>query len=149
VAERLQANGWEVFCPLKMEWRQWSDRKKKVQTPYFRSYVFAKFSMEEEKLALLQTPGVVKILFWLGKPAVIRDEEMQDVQRFFTIYGDEDITTERMEVGASYQISRGVWAGQSGVLVWQNADRAMLEIPSLNMRFSIRKKYLTPQGGVG
>ena len=43
VAQRLADKGIEVFCPTKIEERQWSIESK-VEVPYFQSYVFAKFS---------------------------------------------------------------------------------------------------------
>ncbi|HET8573269.1 MAG TPA: UpxY family transcription antiterminator [Edaphocola sp.] len=145
VAERLQQEGWEVFCPLKTEWRQWSDRRKKVEAPYFRSYVFARFSFKEERLALLQTPGVVRVLFWLGLPAVIRDEEMEEIRAFFEKYRDSGIVTEELEVGTEYRVKEGVMEGKAGIVVWQNAERAVLAISGMNVRLSVRKNHLDKQ----
>ena len=39
VAERLEEQGSEVYCPTQINLRQWSDRKKKVSAPVFPSYV--------------------------------------------------------------------------------------------------------------
>lgn len=145
VAERLRQEGREVFCPVKTEWRQWSDRRKKVEVPYFRSYVFARFSFGEERLALLQTPGVVRILFWLGRPAVIRDEEMAEIQAFFEQYRDKEILAEVLEIGAAYRVKEGVMEGKAGIVVWQSAERAVLAIPGMNIRLSVRKDHLDKQ----
>ncbi|XOV91191.1 MAG: transcription termination/antitermination NusG family protein [Bacteroidota bacterium] len=57
VIQRLE-NEFEVFCPLVTTKRQWSDRKKKVSEPLFRSYVFVKVT-EAERQDVLRTPGVV------------------------------------------------------------------------------------------
>lgn len=145
VMERLRQEGWEVFCPLKSEWRQWSDRKKQVEVPYFRSYVFARFSFKNERLSLLQTPGVVRILFWLGQPAVIRDEEMEEIQQFFQKYEKCEIETESLDIGAEYRVKEGIMEGKTGVVIWQNAERAMLTIPGLNIRLSVAKHHLDKQ----
>lgn len=145
VAERLHQEGWEAFCPIKSEWRQWSDRRKKVEVPYFRSYVFVRFSFKEERLALLETPGVVRILFWLGQPAVIRDEEMVEIQAFFEKYQDGEVLTEELELGTEYRVKEGVMEGKTGVLVWQNTERAVLTIPGLNIRLSVMKNNLDKQ----
>lgn len=142
VAERLREEGREIFCPVKTEWRQWSDRRKQVEVPYFRSYVFVRFSFREERLALLQTPGVVRILFWLGQPALIRDEEMAEIQAFFEKYGDKEMLSETLDVGAAYRVTEGVMEGKTGILVRQNADRAILTIPGMNIRLSVLKHHL-------
>lgn len=142
VAERLRQEGREVFCPLKTEWRQWSDRRKKVEVPYFRSYVFVRFSFKTERTTLLQTPGVVRILFWLGKPALIRDEEMAEIMDFFAQFQNSEMLKETLDVGATYKVTEGVMEGKSGILVWQNAERAVLTIPGMNIRLSVLKQNL-------
>ena len=40
VAQQLEELGFVVYLPLKVEVKQWSDRKKKVISPLFSSYVF-------------------------------------------------------------------------------------------------------------
>ena len=52
----------ESSLPLKAVIRQWSDRKKKVQLPIFRGYVFVKINLNIDKLNVLQTPGIVKFI---------------------------------------------------------------------------------------
>jgi len=50
VAELLQKNGIDVFCPLVEPRKNWSDRKKIVKTPVFNSYVFIKLSEKDRNL---------------------------------------------------------------------------------------------------
>jgi len=40
VTEQLQKSGIEVYCPMVTQIKQWSDRKKKTETPLIPSYVF-------------------------------------------------------------------------------------------------------------
>ena len=56
--------------------RQWSDRKKKVQVPLFRSYVFVNIDIAKEKLPVLQTDGVVKFVAFCNKTVSIPKEQM-------------------------------------------------------------------------
>lgn len=144
VADRLKSNGFEVFCPIKTECRQWSDRKKLVEIPYFSSYVFVRFSMKFDRLLVLETPGVVKVLSWLGKPAMIRDEEMEEVMQFFATYHEREILQEHFVNGAAYRVKSGHLEGHSGVVVWQNSGRVVLDVPSLNIRFNVKKECLVP-----
>ena len=72
VATRLQEMGISVYCPTQTVLRQWSDRKKKVTEPVFRSYVFVQFKDEAERLAILQTYGVVAFVRYLKQIAVIK-----------------------------------------------------------------------------
>lgn len=143
VAERLHENDIEIFCPLKTEIRQWSDRKKKLLVPYFPSYVFVRMNLKKERLKVLQTPGVAMLLFWLKKPAVIKDEEMAEVKAFFLEHKSRNILREEIITsGESYQIQYGPLAGKSGIVLWQNSERVLLEVSGMNMRFSVEKKDL-------
>ena len=76
VADRLVKNGLEVCCPLKTEIRQWSDRKKKVEVPLLPSMVLVQLD-DADRNVVFQTPGVLRYLFWLGKPAVVSDKEVE------------------------------------------------------------------------
>ena len=63
VAEQLSAKGVENFLPLSRETHRWKDRKKVVDVPVFRSYVFARFSdRAEQRLRVLRTVGSVRLL---------------------------------------------------------------------------------------
>lgn len=61
------------YCPLNRVHKQWSDRKKVMYEPLFRSYVFV-YITEKEKLTTRDTDGVLHFVMHEGKPAVIREE---------------------------------------------------------------------------
>lgn len=69
------------YCPLNKVVRQWADRKKTVHEPLFTSYVFI-HANEGEHLTVKQTDGVLDFVYWLGRPAVIRNEEMDTLKSF-------------------------------------------------------------------
>jgi transcription antitermination factor NusG len=73
--------GIDAYCPMVSEVKQWSDRKKKVDTPLFTCYVFVKLK-EKEREQVFQVTGVVRYLFWLGKPAIVREEEIQTIRNW-------------------------------------------------------------------
>src|SRR4051812_2412383 len=81
VAYLLEKKGIEQYCPLNKVYRQWNDRKKIALEPLFNSYVFIRVT-ETDHLKVKQTEGVLRILHWLGKPAVIKDAEIQTIKRF-------------------------------------------------------------------
>ena len=67
------------YCPLNKVEHQWRDRKKIVLEPLFTSYVFIRVSAKEH-VEVLQTDGVLHYVNWLGKPAVIRDHEIEIIK---------------------------------------------------------------------
>ncbi len=81
VAEILTRKKIENYCPINKVVRQWSDRKKVVYEPLFTSYVFVRVP-ETEIIPLRQIHGVINPVYWLGKPAVIRDSEIEVIKRF-------------------------------------------------------------------
>lgn len=136
VAQRLQQKGFTVFCPTKIEERQWSDRIKKVEIPYFRSYVFVRFEEPQETNQVLQTPGVVRRLFWLGKPAVIRDEEMREVMAFFDTH-QTAIKYADFQEGQEVRIARGALKDKKGIVLINDKTQVTLFIPALNSGFKV------------
>src|SRR5690242_12899225 len=87
VAELLKQKGVDVFCPIKEEIRQWSDRKKKILEPVFKSYIFVRLSnYKENSIGVLTTPGAIRFLWWTGKPGVVRADEIQAIKDFLENY---------------------------------------------------------------
>ena len=79
VHQRMLDHGIDAFLPLVKTVRQWSDRKKTVQVPLISSYVFVK--MEEQDLVkTLPIHGTVNVLKYLGKPAKIREIEIENLK---------------------------------------------------------------------
>src|SRR5665213_2110975 len=81
VADLLVKKNIENYCPLNRVQKQWSDRKKIILEPLFTSYVFVNIN-SSERLSVQQTYGVLNFVFWLNKPAVIRNEEIDIIKRF-------------------------------------------------------------------
>ncbi len=73
--ELLQKNI-ESSLPLMKITRQWSDRKKKVDVPLFRGYLFVKIDLTEEKLTVLATSGIIKFVTFSNKTVSIPQEQM-------------------------------------------------------------------------
>src|SRR5436305_5342815 len=81
----LLQKGIESYCPLNKVRRKWSDRIKTIEEPLFKSYVFVKVE-EEERASIRMTSGVVNFVYWNGKPAIIKEKEIQTIRRFLDEY---------------------------------------------------------------
>ena len=113
VAERLDKQGVEVYCPTYTTLKQWSDRKKKVTLPVFSSYIFVKVT-EQERYHVLQDPGAMNFIFWLGKPAVIKEEEIELLKTFLGEHQDQTFTVKSLAPGDSITLQQGAFAGEKG-----------------------------------
>lgn len=98
VAEKLTQIGIECYCPLITQVKQWSDRKKKVEMPLFNSYVFIQIE-DADRNSVFEVAGIVRYLFWLGKPAVVRDEEINVIKNSLKASNIADISVSQIQVG--------------------------------------------------
>ncbi|WP_421754803.1 UpxY family transcription antiterminator [Croceimicrobium sp.] len=132
VAERLKAKGCQVYAPTQTVIKQWSDRKKKIEEPFFKSYVFVRFELKD-KFEVLNTPGVVAQVTWLGKAAEIREEEIDAIRDFLQAYQGVSIEQIDFEAGQKLRIKHGELEDAYGTVVRQNKHRVVLEIEKLGM----------------
>lgn len=136
VAERLRKAMFEVFCPLKLERRKWSDRIKVVEVPYFGSYVFVRCKMEE-RLTVLSIPGIVYFVKWLDSPAIIKDKEMESVIAFFKEFKGSEILSQSFEKGDEVCILNGAFSEINGVILNKTKHHVTLEIQRLGLTFKV------------
>jgi transcription antitermination factor NusG len=85
VAEILSRKKFENYCPLNKVMRPWSDARKLVPEPLFASQVFVRVC-ESDFRHLTNIDGVINIVYWLGKPAVICDTEVETIKGFLKEY---------------------------------------------------------------
>lgn len=137
VAERLTKNGFEVYCPLIKTLRQWSDRKKKVEIPMFSSYVFIHIDEKNRQLPLYDQ-GVMNYVYWLGKPAVVRQSEM-DAFKHIAENGEEVVVEgSGMQKGDFIEIKEGAFKGMSGVIDKSNKQLLTVYIQQLDCKVSFK-----------
>jgi len=133
VDKRLQQAGITSYLPLKKIKRKWSDRTKTIEIPLISSYVFVKCS-EKERLKVLETDGVVNFVFYRGKPAVIREEEMQRMWKFLADYSHMNIKTVQVQPGQQVTIKAGPLEGKSGEVVYTKETRVGIQLDSLGLQ---------------
>jgi transcriptional antiterminator RfaH len=130
VAEQLMKNGIECYCPLTTVVRQWSDRKKKVEVPLFNSYVFVQLA-EEERNLVFQSNGVVRYLFWMGKPAIVRDEEINTIKKWLDKPNKADVTVIPFRIGDKIKLDSGPFSNQEAIVQEVNNTHYVLVLESL------------------
>ncbi len=129
VYTQLLDKGIEAYCPTRMVMRQWSDRKKKVEEVLFRSYVFVKVN-PQEFLPVLETPGVTRFVYYLGKPAVITQEEIDTIKRFLEETTDYSISFQKND---EVMITEGALAGRTGIIEQLGKNRLRIRIQQLGI----------------
>ncbi|MGZ3749659.1 MAG: UpxY family transcription antiterminator [Mucilaginibacter sp.] len=106
----------ENYCPLNRVRRQWSDRVKIIEEPLFKSYVFVKIEDEDRSLVRM-TNGVVNFVYWNGKPAVIKEKEIQVIRRFLDEYENVEVAKLDLKPEERVRIIGGPMMDQEGRII--------------------------------
>jgi transcription antitermination factor NusG len=139
VAEQLLQKGIECYCPLISQIKQWSDRKKKVEVPLFNSYVFVRLN-EADRNLVFQSSGVVRYLFWLGKPAIVRDEEIDTIKKWLSVPDQYEISVSSLQVGAKVVLESGPFKSQQAIVQEVNKTSYTLVLESMGCVLKMRWK---------
>lgn len=131
VSERLKQLGLTVYCPLVTVVKQWSDRKKKVQEPLLASYVFVRLD-ENEREKVFQVSGVVRYLYWLGKPAIVRDEEIVTLQSWL-LKEPQKFQVEQLQPGSRITLNKGLFNGADALVQDYRGNKLRLVLESLGV----------------
>ena len=130
VAQQLSQKGIEHYCPLNRVHRQWSDRKKIILEPLFTSYVFVRISSEEQ-LAVRRTSGILNFVYWLSKPAVIRNDEIEIIKQFLNEHSCVKLEKVSVNLNDLARIIGGPFMEQEGQIVSIKNKTVKILLPSL------------------
>ena len=125
VHSELQQKGIESSLPLTIVTRQWSDRRKKVEVPLFRGYVFVKIDIKNEKLPVLTTSGVVKFVTFNNVTVSIPEDQMYWLQQM--IASDLLLSQEQdFPVGTEIDVMFGPLKGLRGRVKQKNSETRLV-----------------------
>ncbi len=130
VNQLLSEKGFESYCPLNKVRRKWSDRIKVVEEPLFKSYVFVKLS-EKDRTEVRMTSGAVNFVYWNGKPAIIKEKEINAIKRFLNEYEYVEAHPVDVKVNERVMITNGTFMGQEGKVLELRHKIAKVAIDSL------------------
>lgn len=112
--EEIRNRSIEVYLPTIIVEKRWSDRKKKVEEPLFKSYLFVKVD-ECERINCLKIPSVIKTVCFNGKPSIIPDWQIESLRKILVEKPDLFVTN-RIEVGQKVKIIEGPFRDVIGVV---------------------------------
>lgn len=138
VLDRLSSKGFNAYLPLVTTVREWSDRKKKVITPLISSYVFVNIN-KDELFNTLQIQGTSGILRYLGKPAIIRDQEIENLKILMNDTG-QFLKLENCfyEKGEDVEVIKGPFTGLIAKSICiQGKHRIIVEISAIGSKLEV------------
>lgn len=117
VVTQLEDIGVEVFLPLITRIKQWSDRKKKVEEPLFKSYVFV-HSTAKQHIPILNVYGVLKFVTFEHEAVVVPDNQIVAIKRYIDDFDEKgrELTNAELQVGDMVRITNGPMQGLIGRL---------------------------------
>jgi transcription antitermination factor NusG len=136
VAEQIEKNGIEVYLPLEKTLRQWSDRKKIIYKPLFRSYVFVRVNYRSCFQALNVTGAVCYVTIAHNKVA-IPDNQIDAIRAYLGEISIEEHLS-YFEAGDEVEVLYGVLKGIRGKLVsTKNHRKLIVQITAVNQNITL------------
>ena len=117
ILKNLQNENIECYLPLSKKLKQWSDRKKWVEEPFFRNYLFVKVG-RQEFFNVLSIPGVVSYVSFGGQPQRIPSEQISNIKKLIEQQEREVVLSrENIEKGQNAEVLIGPFKGLQGEVV--------------------------------
>lgn len=135
IAGNLAEAGIEHYCPLNKVTRQWSDRRKVVEEPLFKGYVFVKLE-DEKKWDIKSIPGILNFVYWVGKPAKVREEEIDVIRKFLKEFDNVRVEKNDVSMNERVRITQGVLMNHQGMVISVFGKRAIVKIDSMDIILS-------------
>lgn len=133
VDEVLKLKGVESYCPLRKIRKKWSDRYKIVNEPLFKSYLFV--NAEKSELSnIREVNGVVNFVYWNGKPAIVKEREIDDIRRFMNEYDFVELFPLDVKINDRIKIEKGVMMDREGDVLKVNKKTVEVVVESLGYK---------------
>ena len=136
VADKLALSSIEVFCPLLKRKKLWSDRWKWVDEPLFRSYCFVSLE-DKDRDSVFTIPGVVRYVYYCGKPAIIRSKEIDLLKSWLMQYDHDSIVAENLNVNDRIRIRSGALMDKEAAVLESKGNYALLFLEDLGLQVRV------------
>jgi len=132
VASLLTDKGVENYCPLNRVSKKWSDRKKVVLEPLFKGYVFVALAITN-KWEVKNTEGILNFVHWNGKPATVKEKEINIIKRFLQEFDDIIVSNSRLSPSDEVEIKQGLLMNFKGIVLEVTGKSAKVKIEGMGL----------------
>ncbi|MBS1531827.1 MAG: UpxY family transcription antiterminator [Bacteroidetes bacterium] len=122
--QALASKGIEVYLPLRKQLKQWSDRKKWVEEPFIKSYLFVHIT-DREQTEVLMTKGIARFIYFGGRIASMPDRQIADLKLLMMSPLDLEITEENLMPGEKIVIKAGPLKGMTGEIISYRSQKQL------------------------
>jgi transcriptional antiterminator RfaH len=133
----LVSSGIESYLPLIKNLKQWSDRKKWVEEPLFRSYLFVHI-LPAEYYTVLNTFGVVRYVTFESRAVPVPPQQILAIREYVNSGEFLDAPVSSFLQGDQVEIFRGALIGLTGKLIrLQGKQKVIVEIESIGQSITL------------
>ncbi|MFC2086155.1 UpxY family transcription antiterminator [Bacteroidota bacterium] len=125
VNDYLEKCNIESFLPLTRTLKQWSDRKKWVDTPVFQSYVFVKVSCLEY-YKVLAHPSALKYVCFESIATPIPEKQIEALKQVINGNLQYETTSRKFIPGQKVTISHGPFLNYEAEIIKYNGNKKAL-----------------------
>ncbi|WP_175632262.1 UpxY family transcription antiterminator [Pedobacter ghigonis] len=137
----LERKGIQAYLPLRKAIKQWSDRKKIVEEPLIKSYLFVYIS-GKEYAEVLMTNGIARFIYFSGDIATIPEQQITDLKLLLATDADLQVLEFDIKPGERVLIKAGPFKGIMAELVSvQNKQRIILRLQNMGYAIEINTSF--------
>lgn len=136
-AAQLQRNGVEAFLPLRVELRQWSDRRKPIEVPLFPGYAFVRVDQSFAlRLQVLHTAGLTRFVRFAGEPVMIPAKQIDDLKKLLAQKVPCSLYP-FLKVGERVRVRGGCLDGLEGIIDQREPGNLVISIDCIQKSVAI------------
>ena len=148
VYDQLVDLGYEAYLPLITRLKQWSDRRKKVEEPLFKSYVFVRNNARQHYY-VLGVYGVVRFVTFEHEAVIVPDKQILAIKKYIDnpVDDEDELNNLQLKAGQLVRIANGPMQGLIGRLVSVKSKRRLLvniEVVGQTIPISIPRSKVEP-----
>ncbi len=129
--QALTNKGIEAYLPLPRQLKQWSDRKKWIEEPFIKSYLFVRIK-EQDTTEVLMTKGVARFIYFSNQITAMPDRQIEDLKLLMASPYELQITEENLQPGEKVKIKAGPLKGITGEMIsYRSQKQLMLRLENL------------------
>ena len=133
----LQRQGIDAYLPLQKRLKKWSDRRKWVEEPLLRCYIFVNIDMNDY-YRVLNTRGIVSYITFEGRAVPIPDNQIEVLRKIVATEADVEVTADNFTPGDKVKVVSGPMHGLEGELVdFRGNRRVMVRIDHIGQQLLI------------
>lgn len=133
--QTLLEKGIKSYLPLRRQLKQWSDRKKWIDEPFIKSYLFVHIA-EHEKAEVLMTRGIARFIYFGGIIATMPDRQIEDLKLLMTSGIELEVTEENLLPGEKIILKAGPLKGMTGEIISYRSQK-QLALRLENLGYSV------------